>query len=221
MTPPSGEAILAAAFLIVGYTSQVHSAAPLLALLISAATVFAFPPAEQKEINELYRRGLGGDQAAVITCVDKLEGVLKTEPGNQLARVYLGSAYTLRSRDLGFGPKKLAALNHGIALMDEAVTATPDNPKVRLARALTTQALPFFVGRSASSRRDFEILADSAERSPAAFERGDLQIIFLNAGLAAKTNGNRARAAALFKEALRHPVDPALVAKTAEALAHP
>ena len=80
-------------------------------------------PNEQKEIQELYRAGLGGDQAAVEQCIEKLEAVLKDQPNNQLARVYLGSAYTLRSRDLGFGPKKLEALKRGLAIMDEAVAA--------------------------------------------------------------------------------------------------
>src|SRR4051812_45260114 len=45
-------------------------------------------PNEQKEIQELYARGLRGDKAAVEQCIDKLEAVSQREPSNQLARVY-------------------------------------------------------------------------------------------------------------------------------------
>src|SRR3954447_7048284 len=133
---------------------------------ILAATTLVAAPNEQKEIQELYARGLQGDKAAVEQCIEKLETVSQREPSNQLARVYLGSAYTLRSRDLGFGPKKLSTLKQGLAVMDEAVANAPDDPKVRLARALTTSALPSFFGRAGSSRKDFLLLAEMAARLP-------------------------------------------------------
>jgi hypothetical protein len=147
----------------------------LAALLL--ATASSAVPNEQNEIQELYRRGLGGDKVAVTRCIDKLEATLVAEPKNQLARVYLGSAYTLRSRDLVFGPKKLQALRHGLALMDEAVAAEPDAPKIRLARALTTSSVPAFFGRRAQSRSDFEQLGQAAQIAPQKFEADDLQTI--------------------------------------------
>src|SRR4051794_4498675 len=134
-------------------------------------------PNEQKEIQELYARALQGDKAAVEQCIEKLEAVSQREPSNQLARVYLGSAYTLRSRDLGFGPKKLSTLKRGLAVMDEAVAAAPNEPKVRLARALTTSALPAIFGRREESRNDFAVLAKEAERAPERFDRGELAAI--------------------------------------------
>ncbi len=174
---------------------------------------------EQRQITALYRRGLAGDKAAVLDCIDNLEAELKANPANQLARVYLGSAYTLRSRDLGYGPKKLQTLNHGVALMDEAVAAGSDDVKVRLVRALTSQSLPFFTGGAASSRKDFELLAAAAERTPQKFEEGDLQTIFYNAALAAKANGKRERARALLQQAAVHRADPAVATKVEAALA--
>ena len=92
-------------------------------------------------------------------------------------RRWVGSAYTLRSRDLGFGPKKLSALKQGLAVMDEAVAAAPNEPKVRLARALTTSALPAIFGRKGESLKDFELLAKEAERTPAHFDQGELAAI--------------------------------------------
>ena len=144
------------------------------ALQVSAA------PNEEQQIQELYRRGLKGDKVAVNDCIEKLEATLQRRPSNQLARVYLGSAYTLRSRDLGFGPKKLQTLRQGLAVMDEAVDAAPNEPKVRLARALTTSALPGIFGRKAQSKEDFQILADLAAKHPQKFEPADLQIVRSN-----------------------------------------
>jgi tetratricopeptide (TPR) repeat protein len=192
------------------------------AVLFCVTALFSFGGAskEEAEIQELYARGLKGDVAAVVQCIAKLEAALAKEPQNQLARVYLGSAYTLRSRDLGFGPQKLQTLRRGVAVMDEAVAAAPDDAKVRLARALTTQSLPFFAGRAESARRDFTELAVMAERAPEKSEAGDLQIIFYNAALVAKKAGDRSRAAALFERARRSRVDAALAAKVDAELAN-
>lgn len=199
---------------------RVHLAITLAAFAALVRSSAGSTPEQERETADLYRRGLAGDRTAVIQCIDKLEAELKSQPANQLARVYLGSTYTLRSRDLGFGPKKLQALNHGIALMDDAVAAAPSDTRVRLARALTTQSLPFFTGKAASSRKDFEWLAAAAERMPERFDDGDLQVIFYNAALAAKAEGHRDRAAALLRLAAAHKADPALARKVAEASAN-
>ena len=186
-------------------------------LLITAA--FAAAPPDRREIDELYRRGLLGDKAAVEQCIEKLEEALRVQPKNELARVYLGSAYTLRSRDLSFGPKKLQTLREGLRVMDEAVANAPDDPKVRLGRALTTQALPGLFGRAAQSRSDFLRLAEMAKTTPAKFTAEDLQIVYYNAGLAAKANGDAARAHDLWREGLRHGSDANLRQKIEAELA--
>ena len=190
----------------------------LMAACLLALPMMAAPP-EQKEIMELYRRGLAGDAKAVEECIAKLEAVLKTQPTNQLARVYLGSALTLRSRDLGFGPKKLQTLKQGVAVMDEAVAAAPNEPKVRLARALTTSALPSILGHAASARGDFLLLAEAAERNASAFEEGELQLVFYHGGEAAKKKGDTQKAIRFWKEALQHRSDPKITEKIEAALA--
>jgi hypothetical protein len=195
-----------------------------LSLAIPFAFTLAFSSAadagsaEVARVFDLYQRGVRGDHTAVENCISILEEVIHRDAANQLARVYLGSAYTLRSRDLGFGPKKLEALRHGVALMDEAVAAAPDDPKVRLARALTTNALPFFAAPRESSREDFEKLAALAQRSPEGFEPADLQIVFYNAALAAKKSNDTSRATALLELAAAHPVDRDIAAKVNAAL---
>ncbi len=129
------------------------------------------------QIGALYRRAVAGDKAAVEECIASLEAAVKREPENQLARVYLGSAYTLRSRDMSFGSAKLATLRQGLTTMDNAVAAAPKEPRVRLVRALTTDSLPFFLGRKQSARDDFKLLADIAARSPEKFSADDLAVI--------------------------------------------
>ncbi len=189
------------------------------AVLTSGVAAVRAADVEYREIEELYRRGLMGDKAAVEQCIAKLEEGLKSQPNNELARVYLGSAYTLRSRDMGFGPKKLRTLRQGLRVMDEAVANAPDDPKVRLGRALTTQALPGIFGRADESRNDFLKLAEMAKMTPAKFSASDLLIVYYNAGLAAKANGNSARAEEFWREGLRHGTDATIRQKIEAELA--
>jgi hypothetical protein len=147
-------------------------------LVLSLCSVLSAGGApEQAELARLYKRALAGDKQAVESCIAGLETAVQAQPQNQLARVYLGSAYTLRSRDMGFGPAKLATLKQGVATMDEAVAAAPDEPHVRLVRALTTDSLPFFLGRKKSSRDDFDWLGKTAAQSPQRFSEADLAVI--------------------------------------------
>ncbi len=187
--------------------------------LLCCLSVLADFNFEQQEIAQLYKRALAGDKPAVEQCIAKLETALQREPQNHLARVYLGSTYTLRSRDLPFGPTKLKVLKQGLAVMDEAVNAIPSDVHVRLVRALTTDALPFFLSPRSATRQDFETLVASARKNPSQFSEGDLQVIYLNAGNLANSDGNTARAHELWGEAARHPVDHELAEKVNAAIA--
>ncbi len=187
-------------------------------ILLSVAALGAANPPDAEEIARAYKRALAGDKQAVESCIKLLEVAVAQQPANQVARVYLGSAYTLRSRDLSFGPGKLATLKQGLAMMDAAVTAAPDNPRVRLVRALTTDSLPFFLGRKQSTAADFEWLVASARANPQQFTEGDLQTIYFSAGNAAKVRGDHAQAIALWKQAALHPADAGIRAKISAAL---
>jgi tetratricopeptide (TPR) repeat protein len=193
-----------------------YGALAVLAFLFSTAALAVV--SEQEVVHRLYQRGLAGDKHAVDECIAKLEDRLKAEPENQLARIYLGSAYTLRSRDLGFGPAKLTTLRHGLALMDEAVAAAPNDLHVRLLRALTTLALPSFLSRRKSAQGDFEALLAMLSKDPDKLSAADQQTIYYNAGVAAQKSGNAARARELWKDAAKHPIDPALAEKVNAAL---
>ena len=188
------------------------------ALLAGLGGLRAAPPPEAA-IAALYARGLAGDQQAVQDCIAALEKRLAAKPEDQLARVYLGSAYTLRSRDLGFGKAKLDTLRKGIALMDEAAGAAPDNAHVALTRAVTNEALPVFLGRRKVARRQLEDLVALVEKNPAKLPPADQQLLYLNAGEAALQTGDKTRAQELWQRGLTISADTKLRAEIEQALA--
>ncbi len=170
-------------------------------------------------ISALYARGLAGDRAAVTECIAALEKRLAAQPNDQLARVYLGSTYTLLSRDLAIGPAKLSALRKGLALMDEAAAAAPGDANVQLNRAVTNAAMPAFLGRRKVAREQLERLVVQVEKNPAALTPADRQLLYLNAGEAAQRAGDQARAQTLWQRGVELGADPRLTKEIASAIA--
>lgn len=191
-----------------------------LGVIVIAATATA-SPTNEKLAADLYARGLGGDRQAVIDCIATLEQILSATPDNQLARVYLGSAYTLRSRDLSFSKAKLDALRKGIALMDAAAAAAPDNARVQLIRAVTNEALPIFLGRRSVARQQLEELVVQVDKDPEKLKPAERQLLYLNAGEAAKHAGNSARAAELWQRGVAINGDSSLTEQLKAALRQP
>jgi len=194
----------------------------LLALLFAAlALPGALAVPNEPVITALYARGLAGDRQAVTDCIAALEKLLATQPNEQVARVYLGSAYTLRSRDLPIGPAKLTALRKGIALMDEAAAAAPGDAHVQLTRAVTNEALPTFLGRRKVAREQLDQLVAQVEKDPAKLKPADQQLLYLNAGEAAKRAGDKERARELWRDGAALKADAKLTQEIKTALAQP
>lgn len=175
---------------------------------------------DEAKIAGLYARGLAGDKQAVIDCVTALERTLGARPNDQLARVYLGSAYTLRSRDLPFGIAKWNALRHGMALMDEAAAAAPNNGKVQLLRAVTYEAFPSLLGRGKVARQALDDLVAAVEENPKKLALPDQQLLYLNAGEAAEKAGEKTRAMELWQRGVALRADEKLTEEIRAALAH-
>lgn len=135
--------------------------------------------------HSLHEQGVRGNKEAVVQCIEQLEQVLEEQPQNQLARAYLGSAYTLRSRDLWIGPQKLESLRHGGALMDQAVAQAPLNPEVRLVRAINSLSLPRIFNRRKIAVEDFKLLV--AQAAQPGLDPSQRQAIYYYAGLAQET----------------------------------
>ncbi len=185
--------------------------------LFAVSGAFALP--NDPVISALYARALAGDKTAVTECIAALEKIQAARPDDQLARVYLGSTYTLLSRDLPLGPAKLSALRKGLTLMDEAAAAAPGDAAVQLNRAITNQALPAFLGRRKVARAQLDRLIEQIEKNPSALIPNDRQLLYLNAGEAAARAGEMDRAQMLWQRGASLQADPRLTREIADAMA--
>ena len=190
------------------------------AALVAPGALLRATPADSA-IAELYERGLRGNEQAVVDCISALEAKLVVQPNDQLARVYLGSAWTLRSRDLPIGPGKLSALRKGLTLMDAAAAAAPNNAKVLLIRAVTNEALPVFLGQRKVARAQLDELLDRLEKGAAKLKPADQQLLYLNAGEAAKRGGDKERARELWRRGAALKADAKLTQEITAALTQP
>lgn len=110
------------------------------------------------EIHALHEKAAKGDEDATEDLVEKLEELTEKDPKNALLKAYLGSAYTLASRDAFYGPNKLKLLKKGLQTMDAAVESDPENCPARFIRAVNNFNLPAFVNRRDNARTDFAYL---------------------------------------------------------------
>jgi tetratricopeptide (TPR) repeat protein len=139
-----------------------------------------------KQIQARQEKAVKGDEQETKALTADLEKWTKEQPDNHLLQAYLGSVYTLDSRDAWPGPGKLTFLRNGGALMDAAVAAAPDNPAVRLVRAIDYFELPAIFGKRQTARLDFELLMkqiEGVEKSPYTLDVATQQAIYYYAGM--------------------------------------
>ena len=167
-----------------------------LAAILATSTSWSQPTAPTAEdpflnenviaIQKLHDQSADGDKEATDLLISTLESLIKYDPQNQLYHVYLGSAFTLKSRDVFPGPSKLRYLKEGLKGMDAAVKKDPKNCSVRFIRAINNYYLPSFINRRDNAREDFEILLRQIETDPGNLNSRTLQAIHYFAGLAFK-----------------------------------
>jgi hypothetical protein len=139
-----------------------------------------------KQIQARHEKAVGGDTKETKALTTDLEKWTKEQPDNHLLQAYLGSTYTLDSRDAWPGPGKLTYLRNGGKLLDVAVAAAPDNPAVRFIRAIDYYELPTFFGKRQTARDDFRILVnqvEGVEKTPYVLNTETQQAIYYFAGL--------------------------------------
>ena len=115
-----------------------------------------------------------------------LEKLTHDHPENHLFQAFLGSTYTLRSRDAFPGPSKYTFLRDGIMSLDAAVTADSGNPAVRLIRALNYYNLPSIFGRRGIAFDDFHQLlrwVDGDDKCEYQFNKDTAQLVYYYAGM--------------------------------------
>ena len=142
-----------------------------------------------QQVEERHRKAVAGDAQETKKLTADLEKWTKEQPDNHLLQAYLGSTYTLDSRDAWPGPGKLTYLRNGGKLMDAAVAAAPDNPAVRFVRAIDYYELPFFFGKGKTARDDFQILLkqiDGEVKTAYVLNLETQQAIYYYAGLSFK-----------------------------------
>ena len=124
-----------------------------------------------------------GNEDATRRLVAWLEELTAEQPENGILLVYLGSAYTLASRDAFIGPGKLRYLMSGRDCMDRAVALRPEDPNVRFIRGINNYHLPTLFNRRSIARDDFRKLVDQLSQNPKCLDPLTSQAIYYYAGL--------------------------------------
>jgi hypothetical protein len=163
-----------------------------------------------KQIEARHEKAAKGDANETKALTADLEKLTKEQPDNHLLQAYLGSVYTLDSRDAWPGPGKLTYLRNGGALLDAAVAAAPDNPAVRLVRAIDYFELPAIFGKRQTARLDFELLVKQIEgvvKTPYTLDVETRQAIYYYAGKSYDQLSDDAQAKEVWGRGLK--LDPA------------
>lgn len=162
--------------------------APSAAPAPAPAPVDPFSDPVVRQVQDLHQRVVEGKEKALDRLVPSLEKLVREQPDNRLLQAYLGSAYTLASRDAFPGPDKLKYLKQGGATMDAAVEAAPREVAPRFIRAVNYFSLPALFGKRDTARDDFQLLLREI-RNPAARETFNVetrQAIYWYAGMSSK-----------------------------------
>ena len=145
-----------------------------------------------KQIAERDRKAVAGDTEETKALASDLKKWTAVHPDDRLLQAYLGSVYTLCSRDAWPGPAKLNYLRDGDRLLNQAVEADPENPAVRFVRAIDFYELPAIFGKRQVARDDFKILlrqVNGESKKTYAFETETAQAIYYWAGLSLAEQG--------------------------------
>lgn len=161
------------------------------------------------DINMKYKQWhdicLQGDVDKIEEQIAKFEAQITANPKDDLARAYLGSSYALKAKHSLFPPTKLSSLKKGKALLEEAVKGSPDNPRVRMVRAIAYYRVPKRFDTRPTSVADFENLLEETKKKSSVLQKNEKQVILYYAWLAFTEEKNQHAAEA---KALCHKLDP-------------
>jgi tetratricopeptide (TPR) repeat protein len=169
-----------------------------------------------RRVQARHEKAVNGDTTETKALTTDLEKWTREQPTNYLLQAYLGSVYTLDSRDAWPGPGKLTYLRNGGKLLDAAVAAAPDNPAVRFVRAIDYYELPFFFGKGQTARDDFQILlkqVDGEIKTPYVLNTETQQAIYYYAGLSFKHLSQLPQAQDAWQRGLKLDPNSALATK--------
>jgi len=170
------------------------------------------------QIYEMHSLAEAGNKDATRRLVAWLEELTSEQPDNGILLVYLGSAYTLASRDAFIGPGKLRYLMAGRDCMDRAVTMRPDDANVRFIRAINNYHLPTIFDRRKIARDDFGKLVDQLAKNPEAVDNLTSLAIYYYAGLCFAQLEDEPNARASWEKGLNLKINGPLTAKITDEL---
>jgi hypothetical protein len=199
----------------------------LVSLIMTATLGLTWAPAQNsgndpfsdpliQQVEARHAKAVKGDTQEVKSLTADLEKWTAAHPENHLLQAYLGSVYTLCSRDAWPGPGKLTYLRKGGATLDAAVTADPQNPAVRFVRAIDYFELPSIFGKRQTARDDFQILVkqvDGETKTPYVLNTETAQAIYYYAGLSYAQMSQRQQAKDTWKRGWALDHDSALGVK--------
>ena len=154
---------------------------------------------------EWHKKCLTGKTQVIDAKMKAFEECLKTDPNDHLAKVYLGSASALRAKASFWGPSKLKYLRRGQKLMDAAIKSAPNDPRVRMVRAIGYYKVPKRFNCRATSIKDFEILLPIVQPKSSPLLINERQAVLYYAHLAFSDEGHRDADKA---KQLCHQLDP-------------
>jgi hypothetical protein len=168
-----------------------------LRLLLTVLGVFTAGPSPASP--ETYKKQndacLVGGTAEIDAEIKNFEARLTTNPKNHLARAYLGSACALRAKAGFWGPTKLKFLKLGQRHLNDAVTAAPTDPRVRMVRAIAYYRVPKRFKVRAISISDFQKIIPVAKDPKGGLQSNERQVILYYAHLAFSEEGEPGAAA--------------------------
>ncbi len=197
----------------------------LVASLVTASGRAASVPSSEtyshpllNQIYEMHSLAEAGNKDATRRLVAWLEELTSEQPDNGILLVYLGSAYTLASRDAFIGPGKLRFLMAGRDCMDRAVTMRPDDANVRFIRAINNYHLPTIFNRRSIARDDFRQLVDQLSKNPEVVDGLTSLAIYYYAGLCFAQLEEESNARASWEKGLNLKINGPLTAKITDEL---
>ena len=138
--------------------------------------------------------------------INELKSIITTQPDNQIAIAYLGHALTQKALFVPLSRKKTLA-HQGIEKIDQAVQASPSDPRLRLIRAVNAYHLPKILKRHPLALKDFEVLESQLKQTPEKFSSALTRQILFHLGSFSLKEGRNDAAIQFLKKAEEIPSD--------------
>jgi hypothetical protein len=158
-----------------------------------------------RQAKDLYYQGIYGNKTAGEQSDKLFTKLHKQLPDDPLVTIYYGSLRLLEAQHTWALWKKNSLSKQGVQLMDNAVSAAPNDLEVRFVRAATDRNLPSFFGRKEQAQSDLDFIVQRAEVAvrQGSFEPRLAAASFLYYGELCKEQSHPKEAVGAWKTAVR------------------